>query len=486
MTNPSSTPSAALGTWSVKTAKWQPNATLSTTIFGITAIGVTAFVVLTALIFAAVIWQANRVFVSDVLGTLSAEAQTLVAVNETGQAETLPAIVAQLSKNRTDRLYILAAHDGRPIAGNLKAVPKELTTSPTGGLFTYQLPGSQSSDLRAAAGISIELPSGSKLIVARDIEEQRSLVRWLQVLAIAAFLAITVGGLYLGLFASRSVLARVERVSNATQAIMAGNLAGRLPVQGNGDEIDRLSQSVNEMLEKIEQLMHGLKEVSDNIAHDLKTPLNRLRNRAEAALRSAQTPEELSAGLGQTIEAADEIIKTFNALLLIARLEAGAIEETKEPVALSALLSDAAELYEPVAEEAGLGLKITDLDNATVSANRHLIGQAVINLIDNAIKYGRKSKSDAGHASQSGLIEIGLRRENGQAVISVADNGPGISAQDRARAMERFVRLDKSRSLPGTGLGLSLVAAVARMHNGQLLLEDNHPGLKAVLVFPLA
>lgn len=451
-----------------------------------TTIGVTAFVALTALIFAAVIWQANRVFVSDVLGTLSAEAQTLVAANEAGAGQTLPAIITRLSKEQSDRLYILTASDGRRKAGNLKAIPDELRRSRTGGLFSYQLTAAKTPEWRAAAGLTVELPDGGLLVVARDIEDQRSLVRGLQILAIAAFLAITIGGLSLGLFASRSALARVDRISNATQAIMAGDLTGRLPLQGNGDEIDRLSLSVNEMLEKIEQLMHGLKEVSDNIAHDLKTPLNRLRNRAEAALRSAQTPDELSAGLGQTIEAADEIIKTFNALLLIARLEAGAIEETKEPVALAGLLSDAAELYEPVAEEAGLSLKIPELDEVTVSANRHLIGQAVINLIDNAIKYSRKPNADSAGDNEPGRIEVSLRRENGKAVIVVADSGPGISAEDRARAMERFVRLDKSRSLPGTGLGLSLVAAVARMHNGELRLEDNRPGLRAVLTLPQA
>ena len=243
------------------------------------------------------------------------------------------------------------------------------------------------------------------------------------------------------------------------------------------------------MLSRIEHLMHGLKEVSDNIAHDLKTPLNRLRQRAESTLRTAKTQKDLAAGLGQTIEAADEIIKTFNALLLIARLEAGAIEKTKSPVPLARVLSDAAELYEPVAEEAGLSLSVAETADVTLRANRQLIGQAVINLIDNAIKYGRNTSANSTKSGletpKSGEVTIRLQRREGCAEITVADDGPGISSADRVRAMERFVRLDKSRSLPGTGLGLSLVAAVARLHGGELRLEDNHPGLKAVLSFPL-
>ncbi|MEQ8825496.1 MAG: HAMP domain-containing sensor histidine kinase [Filomicrobium sp.] len=471
----------------MKTPNWLPRAaTLSTTVFGTTAIGVAAFIVLAAVVFAAVTWQANRFFVSDVLETLSAELKTLVAASEASTEAELVSIVTKLSNAQSKRLYVLVAKDGRSLAGQLKAVPDELRNSPEGGLFEYQPPNATSSEKRTAAGLPVTLSSGARLVVARDIEDQRALIRWFQLLALVAFVTIVVGGLALGVIASRTVLARVDEMSDATRAIMAGDFTGRLPVEGNGDELDRLSQRVNEMLGRIELLMHGLKEVSDNIAHDLKTPLNRLRNRAETALRSARTQDELAAGLGETIEAADEIIKTFNALLLIARLEAGAIEETKAPVDLPALLSDAAELYEPVAEEAGLTLIQDEFANATISANRHLIGQAVINLIDNAIKYSRKTAPTNGTSTVAGLINVSLNiTPSGLAEITIADNGPGISSQDRARATERFVRLDKSRTSPGTGLGLSLVAAVARMHDGELRLEDNGPGLKAILALPL-
>lgn len=469
-----------------------PRATLRTTIFGLSAVGVAAYLVVTAAMFAAVVWQLNRVFAADVLETLSAEVRTLTAITETGDTETLRGAVQRLSRGANTRLYFLAAADGSKLAGNLAAMPPELAPGGAGSIFRYNFEAGPDTGERYAAGLVVPLADGGRLVVARDVEDQRQLIWWLRLLALAGFAAIALGGLGLGWLASSSVLSRVETMSQATRRIMAGELSGRLPLAGSGDEFDRLSESVNTMLARIEDLMHGLKEVSDNIAHDLKTPVNRLRHRAEATLRTAKTPEELSAGLGQTIEAADEIIKTFNALLLIARLEAGAIEETKATVALAPVLADAAELYEPVADEAGIELVADDLDDVSIHANRHLIGQAVINLIDNAIKYGRQSNGANGNEPQgkqasgpSPRIEITLRRLNGRAVITVADNGPGISAKDRGRATERFVRLDKSRSLPGTGLGLSLVAAVARLHGGELRLEDNNPGLRAVLTLPV-
>ncbi len=254
-----------------------------------------------------------------------------------------------------------------------------------------------------------------------------------------------------------------------------------MPVKGDGDEFDELSESLNAMLERIEQLMGSLREVSDNIAHDLKTPLNRLRNKAEAALRDARGGEAYREGLERTIEEADGLISTFNALLLIARLEAGAVDETAAEFDLAALVRDVAELYEPVAEEAGMSLDVSRPGKASkIVANRHLVGQAVANLIDNAIKYGQRAEA----AKAAGAIAVDVCRRVVQVEIAVGDRGPGISEKDRERVLKRFVRLEESRTRPGTGLGLSLVAAVARLHRGTIRLEDNEPGLRAVLVLP--
>lgn len=465
--------------------------TFSTTVFGVSALAAAAYIALTAALVLVFLWQTNRVFVDTVLETLTAEGTALVALRQSADQSALTRTISRLSDQGNARLYFLQDRTGRRLAGNLRTIPPELNDSgKQGGLFTYAFDGGPSPAPRQAVGRTFELDGGTRLIVARDIEDQRSLIGWLRVAAMIAFALLALAGLGIGYIASRGTLARVERLTTATRSIMNGDLTGRLPLEGSDDEFDRLSESLNAMLARIEQLMHGLKEVSDNIAHDLKTPLNRLRHRAEAALRNAASEDDLRAGLGETIEAADEIIKTFNALLLIARLEAGAVEETKLPVRIDTLLSDAAELYEPVAEEAGMRLIAQQFDPVTVDANRHLIGQAVINLLDNAIKYAssRQLVCETADRTQpappAGHLEVAMRLNGRRVEISIADDGPGISAENRARAMQRFVRLDESRSLPGTGLGLSLVAAVARLHGGELRLEDNRPGLRAILSLP--
>jgi signal transduction histidine kinase len=298
-------------------------------------------------------------------------------------------------------------------------------------------------------------------------------------------------GVGAGILISRSMLARIEAVTETSRKIMAGDLSRRIALSGSGDELDRLAESLNVMLARIEELLLALREVSDNIAHDLKTPLTRLRNRAEAALRSDDGPSSYRDGLAKTIEEADELIKTFNSLLLIARLEGGAIAESMAPVDPAAIIGDIAELYEPAAEEAGLALAVSAQQGLSLVANRELVSQAVANLVDNAIKYSPTPSPAAAGAAPSppatptGAIAISLTQVGDTVEIAVADRGPGVAPQDRERALQRFVRLEKSRSRPGAGLGLSLVAAVARMHGGSVRLEDNAPGLRVVLCIPV-
>jgi signal transduction histidine kinase len=238
------------------------------------------------------------------------------------------------------------------------------------------------------------------------------------------------------------------------------------------------------MLARIEQLMAGLREVSDNIAHDLKTPLNRLRNRVEGALREPYGEPVYREALERTIEEADGLIKTFNALLSIARIEAGAGGENRETLDVSTLLRDVAELYEPVAEERGLVLKAEADAPIMVRADRQLLGQAIANLIDNAIKYGTAEVAGNGAGAEP-EVEVRVEAKGPVAEIVVTDRGPGVPAADRERVLGRFVRLEASRSEPGSGLGLSLVAAVARLHGGSLRLEDNEPGLRVILALPI-
>jgi signal transduction histidine kinase len=282
--------------------------------------------------------------------------------------------------------------------------------------------------------------------------------------------------------ARKHFAARVDAVTGTARSIMAGDLGQRVPLAGTGDEIDRLSANLNDMLARIAQLMASLREVSDNIAHDLKTPLNRLRNRAEAALRDPAGGPAYRDGLERTIEEADGLMRTFNALLLIARLEASAVAESMALLDPAGVLDDVAELYQPVAEEAGRSLQVEAARGLCVAANRQLLGQTIVNLVENAIKYG----APKANGRVAGDISVTLAAAGDHIEIAIADHGPGIAVADRERALKRFGRLDESRTQPGTGLGLSLVAAVARLHGGTLRLEDNKPGLRVVLRLPTA
>jgi hypothetical protein len=242
-----------------------------------------------------------------------------------------------------------------------------------------------------------------------------------------------------------------------------------------------LAENLNLMLERIEALMHGLKEVSDNIAHDLKTPLTRLRNRAEQALRSGKNETEYRAALESTIEESDGLIRTFNALLMIARAESGQARDDMSEFDAAEIAHDIGELYEPLAEEKGIALKVEADTPAPLKGNRELISQALANLVDNSIKYAEPRDSINGGPAQ---IIVRALSEGDRILLTVADSGPGIPEADRSRVVERFVRLEQSRSQPGSGLGLSLASAVARLHGGELTLADNHPGLKSIIALP--
>ena len=454
-----------------------------TTAFRLATASVAGFLVIAAIIVSVLFWHTNEILSAQVVAGLREEAAEMSHLAKTGTMAAVAERVRALSRPEGPALFYLADAAGQKIAGNLNRMPPELAGRPAGAVFRYETGADGAARERLAVAIPVDVGPGGHLVIGRDIEEQRDFASRVKRLFLIGFALLSVVGVLGGLGMSRGVLRRIEAINAASRSIMAGDLARRVPLTGSGDELDDLAANLNAMLDRIEQLMAGLREVSDNIAHDLKTPLNRLRNRAEAALRDARGAEACREGLERTIEEADELIKTFNALLLIARLEAGAVEESAERFDLGSLVRDVAELYEPVAEEAGLALDIRAEEGIAIVANRQLVGQAVANLVDNAVKHGARAMAP-GKGDGGRRIEVRVASRGGDAEISVSDNGPGVSPKDRERVLKRFVRLEESRTRPGTGLGLSLVAAVARLHSGTIRLEDNEPGLRAVVVLP--
>lgn len=461
---------------------------LSSGAFKLAAATLAALIICASVIVLFVFRQSQAALTAEVLATLVADAAAIEQAFARGGIDAVEEMIGVRISSDPTRLYLLLSADGGKVAGNIDKLPPEIADKPSGGVFKYRKAGQAEASARQAVALTVDIGGGgARVLVGRDIEAEQQMLERLRLIALAGMVGLALAGLGGGYAVSRTVLGRLESVNKAAQRIMAGDLAQRVPVAGSGDEIDTVAANLNQMLDRIEQLMNGLREVSDNIAHDLKTPLNRLRNRAEAALRDTGDAQACRVGLERTIEDADELIKTFNALLLIARLEAGALEGTTEDVDLGQLVAGVVELYEPLAEEAGLALSLSVSDGIAMRVNRHLIGQAVANLIDNAIKYGRDvsgADRERAGARAATRVDVDVQRVKAAVEIRVADNGPGISAENRGRVLKRFVRLEQSRSRPGTGLGLSLVAAVARLHGGALRLEDNAPGLCVVLTLP--
>ena len=448
-----------------------------TTAFRLSLIYLSVFSVSVFLILGYVAWSATRIFNEQLVETIEAEIGGLAEQYRTAGIRRLVAIVDRRSRQPGASLYLLTTFQGERIAGNVGALPPGTLDKEGQSEIEYARLDEETRDHRAIVRVFI-LESGFRLLVGRDIEDRRRIRAVMgQALGIALLLVGILGCLG-AWFVTRRVLRRIDGMTGTTATIMAGNLQDRLKVDGTGDEFDRLALSLNAMLDRIGELMGGLSEVSNNIAHDLKTPLTRLRNRADEALRTAGGPDALREALEGVIEESDNLIRIFNALLMIARMEAGHGSEAMAAFDAAEITRDLAELYEPSAEEAGLTMTTEVPERLPAHGSRELVGQALANLLDNAIKYG--SSSESGQRT----VDVKAERDGDMIRITVADRGPGIPAADRERVLDRFVRLETSRSRPGFGLGLSLAAAVARLHHGTFVLHDNAPGLLAELSIP--
>ena len=453
-----------------------------TTAFKLSAIYIAVFSIFSIFFVLYISYAANQLLGEQLQETIAAELYGLADQYRAAGLQGIVESIDQRSHQPGASLYLITDVSGRILAGNVSRVPATLLNSSGAEPITipYERYAGDGGDHVAMVQI-VRLPGGFRMLVGRDVGE-REQFREIIGRALAWALAVMIGlALISWFFVSRRVLKRIDSLSATSRRIMAGDLSGRLEVTGTGDEFDRLADSLNAMLDRIEHLLVGLKNVSDNIAHDLKTPLTRLRNRVETALASPEDSATYRAALEATIEESDQLIKTFNALLMIARMEAGSQDGAMIEVEAGAVARDVAELYEPVAEEKGIALRVETPEPVTLQANRELLGQALANLVDNALKYASAGIG----ADSSPEVTISARRDGRYLVLSVADNGPGIPEADRQRVLQRFVRLEESRSHPGSGLGLSLVAAVASLHHGTVELGDGKPGLVVTLRLPI-
>jgi hypothetical protein len=456
---------------------------LRTTAFRLTLVYLLIFILFAVSLLGYFALNTRRLITEQITSTVDTEITGLRDQYSQGGIRRLVILVDLRSRRPGSSLYLVTTATGEGLAGNVGSLEPGVLDHPGWLESNYRrLDAPEGSDHRALVQV-VQLPGGFRLLVGRDLEERERMFGIIANAGQWSLALVIVLGIAGGFFVSRRVLIRIDAMTETAQTIMAGDLAGRLPVAGTGDELDRLADHLNAMLERIEALMRGLKEVSDNIAHDLKTPLTRLRNRCEQVLRGPAADSDYRAALEATIAESDELIRTFDALLMIARAESGQARDNMIEFDAAAIARDVGELYEPLADERGLALKVEADGAAPVRGNRELVSQALANLVDNAIKYAAPDGKVNGEPSEI-LVKAG--NEGERITLSVADRGPGIPVADRGRVVDRFVRLEQSRSLPGSGLGLSLASAVARLHGGELKLEDNHPGLRSVIALPRA
>lgn len=454
---------------------------IRTSAFKLSAAYLVMFIIFAVFVLGYLAWNTRRLLDDQITTAIETEINALAEQYRQGGDRRLITAIERRSRQSGSFIYLLVDRRGDSVTGNAILRVPALDQRPGWIEVNFAAPDEPAEVNRLARLRVFLLPSGLRLFVGRDLEDRERLQEVVRRARGWSILMVLVLGGFAAWFVTKRVLSRVDAIAAASARIMDGNLSERLPVTNLDDEFDRLAQHLNQMLDRIGELMTGLRELSDNVAHDLRTPLTRLRNGAEEALRKASTLEEGREGLERAIEESDQLIRIFDALLMIARAETGNLATSLQDLRLADILPGLAELYEPLAEEAGLPLRVEIEPGLTLHANRELLGRAVANLLDNALKYGVPSE---GVAQARPEIYLAARRVPTGIDIIVADHGAGIAEADRERVMERFVRLDRSRAKPGFGLGLSLVNAIARLHGGNLRLEDNAPGLKAVISLP--
>ena len=438
------------------------------------ALGYGTLFALSALVLLAFVYWATASYMEQQTEeTIEAEIQGLAdRYRLTGLAGLTSSIRERIERRpQGSSIYLLTDADYSPIVGNLSGWPAQASELDGGGFVDFDLAPLGDELAHRARAKPFLLRGGFYLLVGRDLHELEE-VRSLLLRTMGWGAALTLGLAALGgAVASRSRLRRIAVINEAIGAVMAGDLARRIPEERQSDDIEELVVRVNRMLDELEKLIEGVRRVSDSIAHDLRTPLARLKTRLERLRRGEQADAEVEAA----VEEADRLLATFAALLRIARIESGESGRGAfGEVDLTALIDDVVDLYGPLIDEAGKKLVLESAPHVGTVGDRDMLFQAVVNVVDNALK----------HTPAGGRIEISLTTSGAGAEIAVADDGPGIPEAERDKVRERFYRLDRSRTTAGAGLGLSLVAAVVDHHHGALRLEDAKPGLRVVIALP--
>ncbi|HEX5046340.1 MAG TPA: HAMP domain-containing sensor histidine kinase [Gammaproteobacteria bacterium] len=443
-----------------------------TSVFQLTLAYTALFTVSAVALVAFLYWSTFGYIERQTNAVIEAEINGLSEQYKQGGLSALKDVIDDRVMNREDQgaVYLLANLIGTPYAGNLHSWPRELDRFAGEWVdFTVRDPATgRESPVRAMV---FRFGLGFRLLVGRDTTE---LTRVKEVFQRALFYGLPlVLGLSLlgGLLVARGAQRRLADLNRTTRQIMAGDLTRRAPLSGSHDEHDELAQNINAMLDQIEGLLEGMRHVGDSVAHDLRGPLTRLRNRLETLAASAKPDRD---DIAECVAQVDHVLDTFNALLRIARVESGAHRSAFAAVELGKIVRDVAELYQAAADERSIALSCDCRARVEVFGDRELLAQALTNLLDNAVKY----------TPPGGSVKLTLERTDDTAVVRVADTGPGVPEADRERVLQRFARLDQARSQPGNGLGLALVKAVALQHHGRLTLSDNAPGLVVILELP--
>ncbi len=434
--------------------------------FRLTMVYAALFIASAVVLFGTVYVKATDAMQSDMQAVLRTEALQLAEIH---RRYGLLGLAEQVTRRMNFRTrgpiyYLVQAPTQQVVVGNLPGMP------PVDGVvdFVRQNDEEPANPRSKLTGFGLTLPDGSFVLVAQDasrLVDMQHAIESAFVFASAVILVLAIGG---GVLLGGNFVRRIDTIGRTSRAIMEGDLSARIPVRGNNDEIDQLVVGLNAMLDRIQQLMDGLRQVTSDIAHDLRTPLGRLRQRLEDAREHATTTAEYSSAADAAIVEADLLLETFSALLRIAQIEAGAQKSAFADVDLSAVARSVGEAYLPSAEDSQHRLELRIEDGVSLQGDRQLLAQMISNLVENAL-----SHTLAG-STVSLAVAAGPR-------ITVADNGPGIPAEERERVFDRFYRLDRSRTTSGSGLGLALVKAIAGLHGMVITLEDNAPGLRVVL-----